>query len=252
MDHFFTLALGGLVAGAMNALAGGGSFVSLPAMIAAGIPSVQANASGTVALFPGQVTSAWTYWDGMRPVCGVPGEHLLAVSSVGGLIGSLLLLSTPSRAFDFILPWLMLTATLALALGRQAGVLLRRYVHIGPSLLLASQFVLGVYGGYYGGAIGLMMLALWALAGEVDIKTLNAPRIMLASASNVAAVAIFIIAGAVRWPQTLIMLVAGVIGGYGGARLGRVLPEPVIRAATIICAAAITIAFFVRAYSPHN
>ena len=82
--------------------------------------------------------------------------------------------------------------------------------------------------------------------------TLNAPRIMLASASNVAAVAIFIIAGAVRWPQTLIMLVAGVIGGYGGARLGRVLPGPVIRAATIICAAAITIAFFVRAYSPHN
>src|SRR3954454_4036090 len=94
MDHFFTLALGGLVAGAMNALAGGGSFVSLLAMIAAGIPSVQANASGTVALFPGQVTSAWTYWDGMRPVCGVPGEHLLAVSIVGGLIGSLLLLST--------------------------------------------------------------------------------------------------------------------------------------------------------------
>src|SRR4051794_5634699 len=159
MDHFFTLALGGLVAGAMNALAGGGSFVSLPAMIAAGVPSVQANASGTVALFPGQVTSAWTYWDGMHPVAGVRREYLVAVSVVGGLIGSLLLLWTPSRAFDFILPWLMLLATLALAFGRQAGVLLRRYVQIGSGVMLAGQFVLGIYGGYYGGAIGLMMLA---------------------------------------------------------------------------------------------
>jgi uncharacterized membrane protein YfcA len=249
MDHFLLLALGGLVAGAMNALAGGGSFVSLPAMIAAGVPSVQANASGTVALFPGQVTSAWTYWDGMRPVCGVPRRHLLAVSVVGGLIGSLLLLWTPSSAFDFILPWLMLLATVALAFGRQAGLLLRRYFHLGRGLMLVGQFILGIYGGYYGGAIGLMMVALWALMGEVDIKSLNPPRIMLASASNVAAVATFIIAGAVHWPQTLIMLVAGVIGGYGGARLGRVLPAQVVRALTLVCAAAITIAFFVRAYT---
>jgi uncharacterized membrane protein YfcA len=248
MDHFLVLALGGLLAGAMNALAGGGSFVSLPAMIAAGVPSVQANASGTVALFPGQVTSAWTYWDGMRPVCGVPRWQLLLVSVVGGLLGSLLLLWTPSSAFDFILPWLMLIATLALAFGRQAGLVLRRYVHIGPGLMLAGQFFLGIYGGYYGGAIGLMMLALWALMGEVDIKSLNPPRIMLASASNVAAVVTFSIAGAVRWPQTLIMLVGGVIGGYGGARLGRVLPAQVIRLLTLICAAAITMAFFVRAY----
>jgi uncharacterized membrane protein YfcA len=248
MDHFLVLALGGFVGGAMNALAGGGSFVSLPAMIAAGVPSVEANASGTVALFPGQATSAWTYWDGMRPVCGVRREYLAGVSVVGGLIGSLLLLWTPSRAFDFILPWLMLMATLALAFGRQAGLVLQRYVHIGARVMLFGQFLLGIYGGYYGGAIGLMMLALWALVGEHDIKSLNPPRIMLASASNVAAVATFIIAGAVRWPQTLIMLVAGIIGGYGGARLGRVLPSEVIRALTLICAAAMTVAFFVRAY----
>jgi uncharacterized membrane protein YfcA len=160
-----------------------------------------------------------------------------------------LLLSTPSRAFDFILPWLMLIATVALAFGRQAGLILRRYVHIGAGVMLAGQFLLGIYGGYYGGAIGLMMMGLWALMGETDVKSLNPPRIMLASAANVAAVATFIIAGAVHWPQTLIMLVAGVIGGYGGARLGRVLPGPVVRALTIICAAAITVAFFVRAYA---
>jgi uncharacterized membrane protein YfcA len=248
MHDFLILALGGLIAGAMNALAGGGSFVSLPAMIAAGVPSVEANASGTVALFPGQVTSAWTWWDGMHPVCGVRREYLVAVSIVGGLIGSLLLLSTPSRAFDFILPWLMLIATLALAFGRQVGLILQRYVHIGPGVMIAGQLLLGIYGGYYGGAIGLMMLALWALVGEHDIKSLNPARIMLASASNVAAVVTFIIAGAVHWPQTIVMLVAGVIGGYGGARLGRALPGPLMRTLTIAAAAAITAAFFVRAY----
>src|SRR5438270_13469586 len=169
MDHLFVLALGGLVAGAMNALAGGGSFVSLPAMIAAGVPSVQANASGTVALFPGQVTSAWTYWDGMHPVAGVRREYLVAVSVVGGLIGSLLLLWTPSRAFDFILPWLMLLATLALAFARQASVVLRRSVHIGPSVMLAGQLVRGLYGGYPRRAIASMLLPLRAPAGEGGI-----------------------------------------------------------------------------------
>jgi uncharacterized membrane protein YfcA len=146
----------------------------------------------------------------------------------------------------------MLIATLALAFGRQAGVILRHYVHIGPGVMLIGQFFLGIYGGYYGGAIGLLMVAIWSLVGEVDLKALNPPRIMLASAANAAAVATFMIAGAVRWPQTLIMLVAGVIGGYGGARLGRVLPSHLIRAVTLVCAVAITIVFFIRAYGPRG
>ena len=252
MDHFLLLALGGFFGGAMNALAGGGTFVSLPAMIAAGLPSVQANASSTVALFPGQVTSAWTYWDGMRPVCGVPRIYLVAVILVGGFIGSLLLLWTSSAAFDSLLPWLLLFATLALAFGRRAGLMLRRFVHIGPGLMLSAQFIIGIYGGYYGGAIGLVMVAVWALMGEVDLKALNPPRIMFAGAANAAAVATFAIAGAVRWPPTLIMLVAGVAGGYGGARLARVLPSGVIRALTLIYGFAITLVFFVRAYGAHK
>ena len=111
------LGAGGLLAGAMNALAGGGSFVSLPVLIAAGVSPVAANASSTVALFPGGLASAWAYRDGMGPVAGVPRRRLLAVTLTGGLAGSILLLSTPAAAFDAALPWLLLFATLALPSG---------------------------------------------------------------------------------------------------------------------------------------
>jgi len=103
----------GLVAGSMNALAGGGSFISLPALIAVGIPSVEANASSTVALYPGSVASTWAYWNGMTPVAGVERHRLLVVTLFGGLIGSALLLSTPSSSFDFLLPWLLLFSTVS-------------------------------------------------------------------------------------------------------------------------------------------
>jgi uncharacterized membrane protein YfcA len=127
MNDLVLLSVSGFVAGTMNALAGGGSFVSLPALIAAGVPSVEANASSTVALFPGSIASTWAYWNGMGPVGGVARRQLLAVTLVGGFLGSLLLLWTPSSNFDFLLPWLLLFASVALAFGRQAGNVLRSF-----------------------------------------------------------------------------------------------------------------------------
>lgn len=248
MEHWLTLFGAGLLAGVMNALAGGGSFVTLPALIAAGVPSVQANASSTVALWPGSAASAWTYHQGFRPVCGVAPRALLGVTLVGGLAGSLLLLWTSSSAFDVILPWLLLFATLALAFGRRIGAVLRGRLQgrIGP--VLAAQFCLGVYGGYFGGAVGLMMVAVWAVLGESDIKALNAPRTFLVTAANTVAVVAFTLAGAVRWPQTLVMLVGGLIGGVAGARLGRIVSPDVARVMTLLFTSAITVVFFVRAY----
>jgi uncharacterized protein len=123
----------GFVAGSMNALAGGGSFISLPALIAVGIPSVEANASSTVALYPGSVASTWAYWNGMTRVAGVERHRLLAVTLFGGLIGSVLLLSTPSSSFDFLLPWLLLFSTVTLALGRTVGNVLRRFYRVGKT-----------------------------------------------------------------------------------------------------------------------
>lgn len=240
----------GLLAGVMNALAGGGSFVSLPALIAAGLPSVAANASSTVALWPGSAASAWTYHDTFRPVCGVRPGVLLAVTLAGGLIGSVLLLWTPSSAFDRILPWLLLVATLALAFARRIGAALRGRIAGRAAPVVLAQFALGIYGGYFGGAVGLMMVAAWSVLGERDVKPLNAPRTLLVTAANGVAVVTFILAAAVRWPQTLAMLVGGLIGGIAGARLGRILPAGPTRWLTLCWTAAITLVFFVHAYWP--
>jgi hypothetical protein len=245
----FTL-FAGMVAGAMNALAGGGSFVSLPALIAAGVPPVQANTSSTVALFPGGLASAWAYRDGLGSVGAVSLRALLATTLCGGLVGALLLLQTSSAAFTFVLPWLLLIASVALAFGRRIGEAMRARWHIHTYAVLAVQFALGVYGGYFGGAVGIMMMAMWGLIDNRDLKLLNAPRTLLVSAANTVAVLAFIVANAVRWPETLAMLVGAIIGGYGGAHIGRRTPPGVIRGITLLATSCITLAFFVKTYAP--
>lgn len=246
-EHLLLLAGAGLLAGAMNALAGGGSFVTLPALIAAGVPSVAANASSTVALYPGGLASAWVYRQGLAEVCGVPIRPMLIVTLIGGLAGSLLLLWTPSSTFDVILPWLLLTATLALAFGPKVTPWLQKHARVGAAPILAIQFALGVYGGYFGGAVGLMMMAAWSLLAGVDLKQLNPPRTLMVSAANSIAVLCFVVAGAVRWRETLLLAVGALIGGYLGAHVGRRLDPRVVRGATIALSVAMTVAFFVRA-----
>lgn len=250
MDTMILVFSAGTLAGAMNALAGGGSFVTLPVLLAAGVPPVQANTSSTVALFPGGLASAWAYRDGLRPVGQVSLRALLAASLCGGLLGALLLLRTSSAAFTVVLPWLMLVAFLALTCGRRIGAALRARWHIPAHAVLAVQLALGVYGGYFGGAVGIMMMAVWGLLDSSDLKHLNAPRTLMVSAANVVAVVAFIAAHAVRWPETLVMLAGGILGGYLGARIGRRTPAAVIRALTLLATAGITLAFFVKTYAP--
>ena len=242
----------GLLAGAMNALAGGGTFVALPALISVGVPSVQANASSTVGLFPGIAASAWAYRDGLAPIGAVSLRSLLFITVVGGAIGAWLLMSTPSTTFDSLLPWLLLIATLTLSFGKHLGEALRRRWQIRPSAVLVIQLSLGIYGGYFGGAVGIMMMAVWSLLGSRDLKGLNAPRTLLVTAANTMAVLIFIVARAVRWNETLIMLIAATIGGYGGALLGRRAAPRVIRAGTLLIASGITLLFFVRTFVKLN
>jgi uncharacterized membrane protein YfcA len=250
MNHLMLLSGGGFVGGAMNALAGGGTFASLPVLIAVGVPSVQANASSTVALYPGGLASVWAYRRGLGPVGMVRLRHLLPITLIGGACGALLLLATPKSAFDHALPWLLLIAMLALAFGNRIGEVLRRYFKIQPAAVLAIQFMLGVYGGYFGGGVGLMMLAVWGLLENRDLKSLNASRTLLVVAANTMAVLIFIAARAVFWRETSVMLLASTMGGYCGAQLGRRCPPFVLRAITLTVTASITIAFFVRAYGP--
>jgi len=248
MTSWFLIAGAGILAGAMNALAGGGSFVTLPTLIAAGVPSVVANASSTVALYPGGAASAWVYRDGLTRVCGVPLRPTLWATLAGGLLGALLLLWTPTSVFDRVLPWLLLVASLMLAFGPRIGPALRARFRAGLVTVLLIQFVLGIYGGYFGGAVGLMMMAAWALLDGADVKALNAPRTLLVSAANGVAVLCFIVAGVVRWPEALTMGVGALLGGYFGAHAGRRLPPAVVRLATVLVAVATTLVFFVRAY----
>ncbi|MBN8875202.1 MAG: sulfite exporter TauE/SafE family protein [Rhodospirillales bacterium] len=248
MNAMLLVAGAGFLGGAMNALAGGGSFVTLPALIAAGVPPVQANASSTVALLPGGLASAWAYRAGLGAVCNVALWPLVAITVAGGLAGAVLLLVTPARVFDLVLPWLLLIAALTLMFGAPLREALRRRVHIGLGAVLTVQFLLGIYGGYFGGAVGIMMMAVWTLFGATDLKALAGPRTLLVSAANAVAVVAFVIAHAVQWPETIVMLVGATVGGWGAAALGRRAPPGLVRAATLLLTACVTATFFARTY----
>jgi hypothetical protein len=232
----------------MNALAGGGSFVALPALIAAGMPSVQANASSTVALFPGGILSAIVYRGRVGSVAGVSLRPLLLVTLGGGLLGAVLLLETSTAAFDYIVPWLLLLATLALFFGCRIGAWLHRHWRVSRRPILYLQFALAIYGGYFGGAVGILMLAAWSLLDSYDFKALNASRTVMVSAANLMALLAFIVGGVVHWPETVTVMITASLGGVIGASVGRKAPPETVRAATLILATCITMLFFARAY----
>ncbi|MDB5643774.1 MAG: hypothetical protein JWN07_3091 [Hyphomicrobiales bacterium] len=248
MESWFLLGGAGFLGGAMNALAGGGSFVTLSALVAAGVPSVSANATSSVALYPGGALSVFVYRKGLGEVGGVPLRPSLAATVAGGFVGAMLLLLTSNGAFDRILPWLLLAATVTLILGPRLGAVLRRHFRAGPILILSLQFALGVYGGYFGGAVGLMMMAAWSLIDSADVKRMAPARTLMVTGANTIAVLCFALAGAVAWLPALLVGIGALAGGYVGARLGRILPATVVRGGTIALAVAMTIAFFLRGY----
>jgi uncharacterized membrane protein YfcA len=236
--------LSGLVAGAMNAAAGGGSFVSVPALIYVGIPSVSANMSSTVALYPGSITSAWAYRRNIQPILNVSLIKLFLTTLIGGFAGALLLLLTPSSSFDKIIPWLLLIGSLAFAFGPWFGRRLNERYSPNVVFLLLVQFALGVYGGYFGGAVGIMMMAVWSVLGLEDVRAMNAVKVVLVAAANTIAVVCFIVAGAVAWRATLIMLVAAATGGYIGAQIALRLKHSYLRIGISAVNFLVTAAFF--------
>ncbi|MGE0224234.1 MAG: sulfite exporter TauE/SafE family protein [Acetobacteraceae bacterium] len=247
MDHVPLLIVAGFLAGAMNAIAGGGSFVTFPMLVFAGLPAVTANATSTVALFPGTIASTWAYRHDLGGIAGVRLRILLPISVAGGLLGAALLLFAPQAAFNEVIPWLLLLATLTFAGGRELGLALSRHLRIGPAVLIPVQFVIAIYGGYFGGAVGLMMLAVWSLLDTTDLKSMAGARTLLVSAANGAAVLFFAAAGAVRWREALAMLVFAVLGGYLGARIAQRVPAVLIRILVVLLSATVTVGFFLRA-----
>lgn len=240
------LAAAGFAGGVLNPIAGGGSFLTFAAMVFVGIPSIVANATSAVALFPGALASAWAYQRDLPQVEGIGTGSLIAVSFAGSALGAALLLFTPQREFDAIVPWLLLAATLIFAFGPNITPVLRRAVRFGPTTLMSVQFVIAIYGGYFGGAMGILMLASFSLFGMTNFHSMNALKTLLAGLLNGLAVAIFIVAGKIAWEPGVLMMVAGVIGGWAGAWGAKKMNPNLLRYIVIALAAAITAAFFLK------
>jgi uncharacterized membrane protein YfcA len=222
LQDLVLIAGAGLLGGAMNAIAGGGSFVTLPALVAAGVPSLNANATSTVALVPSALATAFAYRKDFENFEGIKFSTMAAVSVIGGVFGALLLISTPQRIFDHIFPFLLLFGVAVFAFGRTFGEFLRARINVHPAALPVAQFVLGVYGGYFGGAVGVMMLATWSVLTRASINTMQASRNLLNAAMNATASLFFIFfGGLIYWTQSAVLLVGAVIGGYLAGHYGR-------------------------------
>jgi hypothetical protein len=241
-------AAAGVVGGAMNALAGGGTFATLPALIALGLPANLANATSNVALLPGAGASAWAYRDELRPVAGLPVRLLASLTFAFGLAGSLLLVLTPTETFDVVIPWLLLFAFAAMAFGRSAAAWLHARVTIGRPTLLAAQALLGLYGGYFGGGVGLVTTAVYGLLANIRPRELFAIRTAMLAVANFAAAFVFVGFAMVEWRACVPMLIGSAAGGWLGALAGRRLSHRAVRIWTLLVTGATTAVFFVRAY----
>ena len=239
----------GIVGGAMNALAGGGTFATLPALIALGLPATIANATSNVALLPGAAASACTFRDELHPVAGIAVVVLAAITFVGGLAGSILLVLTPTETFDVIVPWLLLFAFIVILFGKRAAEWLHARVTIRRSSLLATQSLLGVYGGYFGGGVGLITTALYGLLANIQPRELFAIRTAMLAVANLAAALVFVAFARVWWWACLPMLAGSIIGGWLGAWFGKRLSPGAVRAWTLLVTGATTLVFFLRAYA---
>ena len=246
-DLLFAL-VAGIVGGAMNALAGGGTFATLPALIALGLPANTANATSNVALLPGAAASAWEFRDELAPVAGIDVRTLAAITFAGGLVGSVLLVLTPTRAFDFIIPWLLLFGFVVMAFGARASDWLHARVTIGRPTLFLTQSLLGIYGGYFGGGVGLMTTAVYGLLAGASPRSLFSIRTLMLAVANLAAAIVFVAFGLVRWAACLPMLAGAILGGWLGAKLGKRLSHRLVRLWTLLVTAATTAVFFIRAY----
>jgi len=246
------LFVAGALGGALNAVAGGGSFIAFPALLFTGVPPIPANATNTIALWTAAAASGGAY----RERLDVPRRvmiPLLAVSLIGGLGGALLLLKTPAHTFMRVLPWLTLGATLLFAFGKKlaggrASVL--EHKATGAALVGATlfQLVVAVYGGYFGGGMGIVMLAMLAVLGMTDVHAMNALKSVMAFVINGVAVVTFIVARAVYWKHGIIMIAGGILGGYVGAHYALKLPQSWIRVFVVLTGAGMTVYFFWKSY----
>ncbi len=243
------LFLAAAAAGAINSVAGGGSFISFPTLLLAGVPPIMANATNTTALWPGSLASIGAY----RRELAVQRQGIVlfsAISLLGGLLGALLLLNIRERTFEQLIPYLLLGATLVFifspriaALTRRAGAQ-HREGRLRRAGVLGIYFLVAIYGGFFGAGLGILTLAVLSLLGLENIHEMNALKVLQASLVNGIAVLTFIVAGAINWPIALLMTAGAILGGYGGAAIARRISPRWVRYAVIVVSVTLTAYFF--------
>ena len=251
------LFIAAVLGGALNSVAGGGSFLTFPSLIFAGVQPIQANATSTVALWPGSVASVSAYRKELASLNRVVLLALGITSLIGGIGGAILLLSTPQATFLGLVPYLMLLATLLFAFSPRITAMIRKSSaeEIEEKTVitwrtLASitfiQLIVAIYGGYFGGGIGIMILASLGVMGMDNIHEMNGLKTVLQSIINGVAVITFVIARAVIWLPAIVMIVGAIVGGFGGAYVARRLDARLIRGFVILVGISMTIYFFLR------
>ncbi|MBI4454575.1 MAG: sulfite exporter TauE/SafE family protein [Acidobacteria bacterium] len=236
MAGFILIIIAGFAAGFVNAMAGGGSLLSFPALLFGGRSAVVANATNTVALWPGSLASVWAY----RPHILARRDQAIALATpsvIGGLLGSILLIHTPERAFRVIVPYLILLAcVLLLAQGPVAQWVAQRTTVTSrrtPPFLWVIQFLISIYGGYFGAGIGILMLAAMAIFLPEDLQYANALKVLFAMLINGIAMLYFIVVGAVDLVAAGIMAGASLVGGYAGAHAAQRISPRLLRALVV-------------------
>jgi uncharacterized membrane protein YfcA len=236
--------------GAVSSVAGGGGFIAFPALLFTGMPPINANATGTIALWPGTLASTGAYRKALSKALLKRVWPLIVITLLGSLVGSFLLLKTPQQTFLKMVPWLLLGATLLFSFGSKITAWAsKRHGEHGPSVWAVSgvtvlQACVAIYLGYFGAGAGIVMLALLSMMDIESIHSMNGLKTMLATCGNGVAVVVFIFAHAVYWPQALLMIGGSVLGGYGGAHYAQKLNQKTIRYIVIVIGSAMTVYFF--------
>jgi uncharacterized membrane protein YfcA len=233
-------------AGALNAVAGGGSFLTLPTLVFLGLPPVSANATGTVALLPGYLSGTLGFREDMRMPPGISLAGLVGASLVGGASGAGLLLLTPNETFSILIPWLLLAATAVFALGPRLLRLRKSEDGARPLASVLAIFAVAVYGGYFNGGLGIILLALFGLLGLPDLNAANGLKNLVSALLTAIAVAVYAWGGAVSWPEALLMMIGATAGGYLGARAIRRVRPTYVRYGVILIGLVMAGLFFAR------
>ena len=231
-------------AGVLNAIAGGGSFLTFPALVFAGVPPLAANATSAIAVSPGYLGSTWGFRSELQALPRAQVQREVVMAAVGGLLGAGLLLVTPARVFSGLVPWLLLLATALFAAG---PMLAKRHAGQGyPAWRLPGLMGVAIYGGYFNGGLGILLMALYTLTGESRLNTVNALKNLNSFVLSLLSVLAFALAGAIVWPQALWMMVLATAGGWAGARLAKRLPVQWVRWLVIGTGLVMSSIFFLR------